>query len=56
MVAGWGVRVLVADRRGRHLVVALRARTGLVGALRGRGRVGRILLCVIPTHTERETC
>lgn len=31
-------------------MVALRAGAGLVGALRGRGRIWRILLCVIPAH------
>lgn len=52
MVARWRVCVLVADRRGRHLVVALGAGTGLIGALRGRGRVGRILLRVVPANTR----
>lgn len=53
MVAGWGVRVLVADGRGRHLVVALGAGAGLVGALRGRRRVRRILLRVVPEQTRQ---
>lgn len=52
MVAGWRVRVLVAHRRGRHLVVALRAGAGLVGALGRRGGVGRVLLCVVPAQVE----
>lgn len=52
MVAGRRVRVLVSDGRRHHLVVALRAGAGLVGALRGRGGVRRVLLCVVPADTK----
>lgn len=52
MVAGRGVGVLEADGRGRHLVVALGTGAGLVGALRRRGGVRRVLLRVVPGHGE----
>ena len=58
MVAGWRVGVLVARWAWRHLVVALGAGAGLVGALRGGGGIGGELVCVVPAEskTERSTC
>ena len=47
MVAGWGVGILIACWTWRHLVVALRAGAGLVGALWGGGRIGGKLVCVV---------
>lgn len=55
VVAGRRVCVLVAHRRGRHLVVALRTGAGLVGALGRRCGVGRVLLCVVPAQGNTRT-
>ena len=55
MVAGWGVGILIACWTWRHLVVALRAGAGLVGALRGGGRIGGKLVCVVPAETRSES-
>lgn len=52
MVAGWRVCVLIANWWGRYLVVALWTGTRLVGALRWGGSIRRILLCVVPVHTN----
>lgn len=53
VVAGWGVGVLVACWAWRHLVVALGAGAGLVGALRGGGCIGGELVCVVPAEIRR---
>lgn len=54
MVAGWRMGVLVACRAWCHLVVALGAGAGLVGALRGWGSIGGELVCVVPAKTKGE--
>lgn len=58
VVAGRRVGVLVAGWAWRHLVVALGAGAGLVGALRRGGCIGGELVCVVPAETRNEggTC
>lgn len=54
MVAGRRVGVLVASWAWCHLVVALGAGAGLVGALWRRGGIGGKLVCVIPAETRNK--
>jgi hypothetical protein len=54
VVAGWRVCVLVACWAWCHLVVALGAGAGLVGALWGGGGIGRELIGVVPANTGEE--
>lgn len=54
MVAGWRVGVLVPCWAWRHLVVALGAGAGLVGALRRGGSIGGELVCVVPGESEQK--
>lgn len=53
MVAGRRMCVLVTNWWGRHLVVALWTGTRLIWALRGGGCIGGVLLCIIPTNTDK---